>query len=420
MTIWIWIAFIVLIIGFLALDLGVFNKTAHVISTNEALIWTALWVVLSLAFNVLIYEMYEQDWLGISSLDGTVESGKDAALEFFTGYLVEKSLSLDNIFVIAVIFSFFKVPAIHQHRVLFWGILGALVLRGLMIGLGTALVQSFAWINYVFGGILILTAVKMLLVGDEQVEPEKNPLVRLARRLFPISPGYEGHRFFTHIDGKRAITPLFLVLLVVESTDLLFAVDSIPAIFAVTNDPFIVFTSNVFAILGLRSLYFALSGIMDKFKYLKASLVFILAFVGVKMLLAHHHPIPIPFSLGVIVATLFVGVVASMLASHQATAPIIQQAAVVADATRKQIRRALIFLLGATVVLIGIAMIVLPGPAVVVIPAGLAILGTEFVWARRLFAKLKDASKRVTDSVGLTGSNSPKASDDSREKTGGS
>lgn len=417
MTIWIWIAFLVMIVGFLALDLGVFNKTAHVISTNEALIWTALWVVLSLAFNVLIFEMYDQDWLGISSLDGTVESGKDAALEFFTGYLVEKSLSLDNIFVIAVIFNFFKVPAIHQHRVLFWGILGALILRGLMIGLGTALVQSFAWINYVFGGILILTAVKMLLVGDEQVEPERNLLVRLARKLYPISPSYEGHKFFTRIEGRRAITPLFLVLLVIESTDLLFAVDSIPAIFAVTSDPFIVFTSNVFAILGLRSLYFALAGIIDKFRYLKASLVFVLAFVGVKMLLAHHHPIPIPFSLGVIVATLFVGVVASMLASHRATAPIIHQATVVAEATKKQLRRALIFLLGATVVLVGIAMIVLPGPAIVVIPAGLAILGTEFVWARKIFSKLKDASKRVTDSVGLTGPSDQKKSDDSTGAT---
>ncbi|MBK8266913.1 MAG: TerC/Alx family metal homeostasis membrane protein [Planctomycetes bacterium] len=405
MTIWIWVAFIILILGFLALDLGVFNKTAHVISTSEALIWTALWVVLALSFNVLIYEMYENHLLGIGTGELARLSGKQAALEFFTGYIIEKSLSLDNIFVIAIIFGYFDVPAMYQHRVLFWGILGALILRGLMIGLGTALIKSFSWINYVFGGILIFTAVKMLLAGDEKVEPEKNPLVRFARKIYPVTPDYEGHKFFTTLDGRRAITPLFLVLLVVESTDLLFAVDSIPAIFAVTKDPFIVFTSNVFAILGLRSLYFALAGIIDKFRYLKVSLVFVLAFVGVKMLLAHSHPIPIPFSLAVIVCTLVVGVLASILATHKDTAPyakpIFDQVGEVAEATIKQIRKALIFLIGATVVLIGIVMIVAPGPAIVVIPAGLAILGTEFVWAKTLFKKLRDKTRAVAKSVGL-------------------
>ncbi len=405
MVIWIWIAFIIVVLGFLALDLGVFNRTPHVISTTEALIWTALWVVLALSFNVLIFKMYNHHWLGIGLDVGHPLDGKEAALLFFTGYLVEKSLSLDNIFVIAVIFNYFNVPLMYQHRVLFWGILGALVLRGVMIALGVALIQTFYWINYVFGGILLLTAVKMLLAGDQKLEPERNPLVKLARRLYPVSPQYEGKKFFTHIDGRRAVTPLLLVLLVVESTDLLFAVDSIPAIFAITTDPFIVFTSNVFAILGLRSLYFALAAIIEKFRYLKASLVFVLAFVGVKMILAHHHPIPVPISLSVIIGTLVVGIGASVLASHRDTAPyvkpILDQVGFMADITVKQIRRAVVFLIGATVVLVGIVMIVTPGPAMVFIPAGLAILATEFVWARRLFRKLKEQTKAAAKSLGI-------------------
>ncbi len=405
MEIWLWIGFITLVLGFLALDLGVFNKTEHVISTSEALVWTALWVVLALAFNVLVYQMYTDHWLGIGLEIGHQLSGKDAALQFFTGYILEKSLSLDNIFVIAVIFNYYSVPPLYQHRVLFWGILGALILRGLMIALGATLVETFSWINYVFGGILIITAVKMLITGDEKIDPEKTMLVRTARRLMPVTPDYVGRAFVTKMEGRRAITPLFLVLLVVEGTDLLFAIDSIPAIFAITRDPFLVFTSNVFAILGLRSLFFALAGIMDQFRYLKVSLVFVLAFVGVKMILHHSHPIPIPVSLGVIAGILIVGVLASVMAAHRDTGPyvkpIFDQVGGVADATIKQIRRALIFLIGATVILIGVVMIVAPGPAIVVIPAGLAILATEFVWARKLFNMVKDRTRSAAKSLGL-------------------
>ncbi|MCA9250979.1 MAG: TerC/Alx family metal homeostasis membrane protein, partial [Phycisphaerales bacterium] len=243
MTIWLWGGFVVFVLAMLALDLGVLNRKAHVFTIREALYWTALWVGLAIAFNVAIYFLYEHHWLGIGSTIGHELDGRTAALQFFTGYVIEKSLSLDNIFVIAMIFSYFSVPAIYQHRVLFWGIIGALVMRGLMILAGVALIERFDWIVYVFGALLIMTAVKMLIVRHDNLDPGKNPLIRLAKKFYPLSETYDGPRFFTRIDGKRAITPLFLALLIVESTDLLFAVDSIPAIFAVTRDPFIVFTS---------------------------------------------------------------------------------------------------------------------------------------------------------------------------------
>ncbi len=310
---WLWVGFIVLVLALLAFDLGVLNRKAHVIETPEALRWTVFWIALALVFNVGVYYLYENHVMGLGLGEGHTVGGGLAAKEFFAGYLLEKSLSLDNIFVIALIFGYFRVPAIYQHRVLFWGIIGALVMRGAMIAAGAALVKQFDWINYVFGGLLLATAVKMLRAGEEHIDPERNPLVRLARRIFRITVGYREHHFFVHEEGRRFMTPLFLVLLVVESTDVLFAVDSIPAIFAITKDPFLVFTSNVFAILGLRSLYFALAGMMDKFRYLKVSLVFILAFVGVKMIIAHHFKIPIEVSLAVIGGILAVGVAASLV-----------------------------------------------------------------------------------------------------------
>jgi tellurite resistance protein TerC len=315
-----WILFILLILFLLFLDLGVFHKTDEVIEAKEALLWTAFWVALALVFNGFIYYAYSRNWLGIGLAEHAIKSGKEAALKFFTGYIIEKSLSLDNIFVIAMIFSYFKVEGKYQHRVLFWGILGALVMRGGMILAGTALIQRFSWMIYVFGGFLILTALKMLFAGDEEIHPEKNPLIRAARKLYPVSPTFEEQKFFTRVNGKRAVTPMFLVLLIIESTDLLFAVDSIPAIFAVTTDPFIVFTSNVFAILGLRSLYFALAAMIGMFRYLKLSLVVVLAYVGVKMILSHHYPIPTGLSLGIIAAILCAGVAASVLASRKEAA----------------------------------------------------------------------------------------------------
>jgi tellurite resistance protein TerC len=301
----------------LALDLGVFNRKAHVIGAKEALLSTLYRFILALLFNVLVYFIYQHHWFDIGINGDQILVGKDAALKFFTGYIIEQTLSMDNIFIIALIFSYFHVPDRLQHRVLFWGILGAVVMRGVMIFLGVALIQKFSWMIYVFGVLLLITAVKMLISRQDNIEPEKNPIIKLARRLFPVTTGYENENFFSRINGKLAITPLFLVLLVIENTDVIFAVDSIPAIFAITTDPFIIFTSNIFAILGLRTLYFALAAVMGKFKYLKISLVFLLAYVGVKMILSHHYPIPTFVSLCVIAGILAVGVLASIYDSDE-------------------------------------------------------------------------------------------------------
>ncbi|MFN0130988.1 MAG: TerC family protein [Phycisphaerales bacterium] len=317
---WLYAGFVGLVILFLALDLGVFHREAHVVSIKEAVIWSVVWIACALAFNLWIYFAYQNHWLGVGlavpQLDGPARDvhGLEAAKLFFTGYVVEKSLSMDNVFVIAMIFGYFAVPAKYQHRVLFWGILGALLMRGVMIAVGAALIQRFDWIIYVFGGFLILTAIKMALAKHDGVSPEKNPAIRLVRRFVRVSTEYDGQKFFTRIGGVRHATPLFLALVMVEFTDLIFAVDSIPAIFAITADPFIVFTSNVFAILGLRALYFCLAGAMDKFRYLKTSLIAVLLFVGVKMLLVHTPmKVPVTASLVVVIGILAAGVVASML-----------------------------------------------------------------------------------------------------------
>ena len=292
-----WIAFNVFVLGMLALDLGVFHRNAHKVSLREALTWSVLWISLALTFNLGIYYFW----------------GSEKALEFLAGYLIEKSLSVDNIFVFLLIFSYFSVPAMYQHRVLFWGILGALVLRAIFIAAGAALLTAFHWIIYVFGGFLIITGIKMLFAGDEKLEPEKNPAVRLLRRVMHITGDYHGQRFFVRNNGRLWATPLLLVLVVVETTDVIFAVDSIPAIFAITLDPFIVYTSNVFAILGLRALYFLLAGILDMFRYLKVGLSFVLCFVGVKMLLVDFYKIPIGISLGVVASILAASILFSMV-----------------------------------------------------------------------------------------------------------
>jgi len=297
-TFWIWIGFTAFVLAMLALDLGVFHRKAHVISIRESLTWTGVWVGLALLFNA-----------GVWSL-----AGAQKGLEFFTGYLIEKSLSVDNIFVFALLFSYFAVPAKLQHRVLFWGILGALVMRALMIVAGAALITRFTWIIYIFGVFLILTGIKMIVKRDEEFHPERNPVVRWFKKLMRVTSDYRADSFFVRENGLLMATPLFVVLLLVEITDVIFAVDSIPAIFAVTTDPFIVYTSNVFAILGLRSLYFALAGVMGKFHYLKFGLGVVLAFVGVKMLLSHSpYKIDTLVSLGVIVTVLTASVAGSWL-----------------------------------------------------------------------------------------------------------
>ncbi|RIL05963.1 MAG: tellurium resistance protein TerC [Proteobacteria bacterium] len=409
----VWGAFLAFVVALLALDLGVFHRQIRAIRSGEALAWAGFYISLALAFNLLVYLLYERNLLGVGIEVGHPLDGRTAALQFLTGFLLEKSLSLDNVFVIALIFAYFRVPLAYQHRVLFWGILGALLMRGAMIALGAALISRFDWIVYVFGGILIVTAARMLLAGDEEPEPEKNVLIRVARRFFPVTPELHGEHFFVRVGGRRAATPLFLVLLMVESTDVLFAVDSIPAIFAVTQDPFLVFTSNVFAILGLRSLYFAIAPLLGRFKYLKQSLVFILAFVGVKMLLAHTVPIPTITSLSVIVSFLAIGVLASALSAAREVAPLASPLATdfetLSKVTLQTARKIIVLAVGSTLILLGAAMIVLPGPATVVIPLGLAVLGTEFVWARRLLNRLREevlsvANGRFGLGIGTTAS----------------
>ena len=310
-SIWLWAGFILVVLVLLALDLGVFHREAHAVSAKEAAIWTVVWITLALLFNGVIYLFWS--WM----MPGSAVSNGEAALEFLTGYLIEYSLSVDNIFVFVLIFSFFRVPAVYQHRVLFWGILGALVMRATLILVGTALIERFHWVLYLFGAFLVFTGIRMAFHKDEEIHPDDNPLIKLFRRLMPVTSDYEGHHFFIRRAGKLMATPLFLVLLLAESTDLIFALDSIPAIFAVTLDPFIVFTSNVCAILGLRSLYFLLAGAVDKFHYLKLGLATILTFVGVKMIVADIFDIPIVVSLLVIIGILGVAIGASLLRTRR-------------------------------------------------------------------------------------------------------
>jgi tellurite resistance protein TerC len=312
-SIWIWVAFNVFVLAMLALDLGVFHRDAHEVSMREAVSWSVVWIGLALVFNVVIY-FYWNDIMPTSDY-----TPSDAALLFLTGYLIEKSLSVDNVFVFALVFSSFAVPAAYQHRVLFWGILGALIMRAGMIFAGAALIAQFHWIIWIFGGFLIFTGIRMLQSSDHAVDPSNHTVVRWLKWVMPMTDTYEGQRFTVIKNGIRMATPLMAVLLVIEFTDLIFAVDSIPAIFAVTTDPFIVYTSNVFAILGLRALYFVLAGAMGKFAYLKPALSFILVFVGIKMLLpdasyaliGEKIKIQPEVSLAVVMATLAIAIVAS-------------------------------------------------------------------------------------------------------------
>jgi tellurite resistance protein TerC len=307
-TPWHWTGFVALVVLFIALDLGFFHRRAHVVQFKEALLWSLIWFGMAILFDA---------WL-------IGARGQEDALEFLTGYLIELSLSMDNVFVIALIFAFFRVLPAYQHRVLFWGILGALVMRGLMIGAGVAIIQTFHWMLYVMGAFLVLTGIKMAFSQGGDIEPERNIVVRLARNFFPVSSDYDGERYVTKVGGRRMLTPLMLVLLMVETTDLVFAIDSIPAIFAVTQDAFIVFTSNVFAILGLRSLYFVLANALGYFRFLKFGLSLVLVFIGTKMFLApdpkaetqawHRVHIPTSISLAVVAAIIIVSIIASVMA----------------------------------------------------------------------------------------------------------
>jgi tellurite resistance protein TerC len=292
-----WIVFSVAMVAMLAIDLGVFQRTAHTVRFKEALAWSIAWSALALLFMCLVYYV----------------RGPDDGIKFLSGYLVEWSLSVDNLFVFLLIFGYFHVASEHQHRVLFWGIIGAVITRGLLIGAGVLLIQRVHWIVYVFGTFLVITGLRMLFSDGESVHPERNPVLRLVRRFIPLTPEVRGARFFVREGGRRLATPLFIVLMVIETTDIVFAVDSVPAVLSITSDPFIVFTSNMFAILGLRSMYFALAGVMGLFHYIRFGLAGILAFVGTKMLVASYIEIPPVLTLGVIAAVLALAVVASLM-----------------------------------------------------------------------------------------------------------
>jgi len=294
---YLWTGFIVFVFFMLALDLGVFHRKSHEVKISEALIWSAVWISLALIFNYGIF----------------IFMGKEKAIEFLTGYVIEKSLSIDNLFVFIMVFTYFNVEPKYQHKILFWGILGALIMRAIFIFAGVALISMFHWIIYVFGGFLIFTGIKMLFHKDEKLDPNKNPLVIIFNKFFPVTEQMHGSKFFVKINARTVATPLFIVLLVIEFTDLIFAVDSIPAILAISNDTFIIFTSNVFAILGLRALYFALAGITKYFYYLKYGLSAILVFVGIKMILAEFYKIPVVYSLLSILGILIISILFSVI-----------------------------------------------------------------------------------------------------------
>lgn len=344
---WIWVGFITFVLLMLALDLGVFHRHSHVVRVKEALAWSGVWLLMGLSFSIFVYHGYENHWLGLGShvdaVDGLINNGRTATLKYLTGYVVEKSLSVDNIFVIALIFSAFAVPPLYQHKVLFWGVLGALVFRGIMIGLGAKLVSEFHWILYVFGAFLILTAIKMLMSKDEIKDPRDNKLVKFVKKYVPVTDRFHRESFFVRAGsaashssatpgeaevrdevverakpGTLLMTPLMLALIMVEVADLIFAVDSIPAIFAITADPFLVFTSNVFAILGLRSLYFALADMLDRFHYLKPALAVVLIVVGIKIMVAKQLKAMMGdafnfYVLGLVLAIIATGVIVSLV-----------------------------------------------------------------------------------------------------------
>lgn len=406
-----WILFLVIIPSLVFADLFFEKKGGcREISFGRSVTLTLMWIGIALLFNLGIFWIYEHQMIYPLTSPHAV-SGREAALLFFTGYLVEKSLSLDNIFVIALIFSYFHVPTHLQHRVLTWGVLGAIILRFVMIVCGTALIEHFTFMNYIFGALLLLTSVKMLVIKQESMHPEKNWAIALAKKILPVTHEFHENHFFVRIGGIWSMTPLFLCLLVIETSDVIFAVDSIPAIFSITTDPFLVFTSNIFAILGLRSLYFVLVAAINYFYYLRFSLVFLLAFIGVKMLTAHHYPIDATLSLYLILGILSIGVLASVFTKEGAIAsfamPIYEQFRDLAILTAKDIRRVFVLVAGILILLVGLALLVLPGPGLPLIFIGLVFLAKEFSWARKLLKKLKKGKDEIQKRLGSSGDEPP-------------
>lgn len=384
-----WLLLFITFITLIVLDLGIIHRHIREISLYEAIAMSAFWISVGLGFAVFVYFNYEYHWFGVSKL-----SGQHALFQYLTAFSLEKMLSLDNLFVMALIFHQLQIPVTYQHRVLFWGILAAVILRGLFITTGLLLINSFDWMVYVFGGLLLLSAVKVLSNQTPNTLTEKNSLLSGIRRLIHVHNEIEDNRFIKRTNGRLALTPLFLALVMIESADVIFAADSIPAVISISRDPFIVYSSNVFAILGLRSLYFVLASALQQFRYLKFSMVLILIFIAIKMLLTHVYAINAMVSLIVISIIMAVGIVLSLLDKTRgnilATSPLAEDLGRIYTLTFAGIKRVMILAVGTSVVVVGIIMIFTPGPAIVVIPAGLAILATEFIWARHLLKYFKN------------------------------
>lgn len=396
-----WIGFIGVALLMLVLDLSIISRRAHGMTLRTALGWTAFWIAMAMAFNIVIFYVYDQHVFGIGEKVGYPSNGHSAMAQFFTAYMVEKAMSLHNIFVIALLLAQLQIPIRYQHRVLYWEVLLAFAVRGGLIGALAYLMQHYSWAVYLLGIWLLLVALRLSIIRGERIQPQNNPLLNLSRQLFPGTTGTGHGRFIVRINGRLTVTTLFLALVVVTATDALFAADSIPAVYAVTKDPFLVFTSNVFAVLGQRALYFAMLGFMDRFHYIRISLVVMLLFQATQMMLTNFVHIPVEFTMAVIGLILAVGVLASLRSQRRAPAALLgayaEELEVYMDMTWRQTRKLFILLIGLTMVVIGIAMIVLPGPALVVIPMGLAVLATEFVWARTLLNRLRrDAGDFVT------------------------
>jgi tellurite resistance protein TerC len=419
MTLVVWAGFIGVILLLLAVDLLLLHRRAHIIGVREALITALCWVGVSLAFNIAVYFLYQHQVFGLgrppdvavgTALDLLPADGRQAALMFFNGYLVELMFSLDNMLVIALILAYFRIPAEVQHRVLFWGIIGVIVLRGAMIVVTSFLLNTWGhWMLLAFGVLLVVSAAKMLVMREEEAEMERKLIVRSARRLIGVSPHFDGEKFFTRINGKLLMTPLMVALLVVDVADLALAVQSIPAVFGITTDPFLVFASNCFAVLGLRSIYFAMAAVTRRFRFLKISTVFVLAFIGGRMIADRWYQVSPEVSLLVIASILAFGVVASLAVEARDRGPQerpIDDLTTAAEEAWRKSRKVIILIVGLTIVFI-IAPLVgaLPGPGgIFVALGGLALLATEFVWARRLLTKMKEKAMLVS---GTAPSSSP-------------
>mgnify|MGYP002623724947 CR=1 FL=1 len=382
----VWVLFLGFVVAILLLDLGVFHRKPKALTFLEASAWSVFWVALGLGFNVLVFFLYEHNWVGVGLAFPEDISGRQAALEFLTAYLLEKTLSLDNIFVIALIFSHFRIPLQYQHRLLFWGIFGALVMRGGMIAAGAAAIHRFEWVTYIFGMLVLITAARLIVVRHDNIDPSTSIFTRVVSKFVPVTDGLRGDRLTVVEGGRRMATPLLVALIMIEGSDLMFAVDSVPAVFAVTDDVFLVYSSNVFAILGLRSLYFTLAPLLEQFRFVRPTLVLILAFVGLKMLAFRHFSLPVEVSLGVIFGILAAGILASIFLPERTPVPVVSPVAAERRHLLPMTRRASVVLVSVsafvTLAAVGATIAVAPELRVEGSLFGVVVLFALGLWAR--------------------------------------